>query len=115
MTKLNIVCVVIALVGAAAVSAAAKPRVVELRDGNGQSVGTATVSESKSGAGVAITLNLKNLPPPASMPHTFTRSPSVRDQLSLRLVHISILTRSTTGCKIQRGRMRVTCRTHCQG
>src|SRR5258708_1072403 len=63
MTKLNIVCVVIALVGAAAVSAADKPVMVELRDGNGQSVGTATVSESKSGAGVAITLNLKNLPP----------------------------------------------------
>jgi hypothetical protein len=42
MTKLNIVCVVIALVGAAAVSAADKPVMVELRDGNGQSVGTGT-------------------------------------------------------------------------
>src|SRR6266481_1819700 len=63
MTKRCIVGVVIALVGAAAVCAEDKPVMVELRDAKGQSVGTATVSESKSGSGVAITLNLKNLPP----------------------------------------------------
>src|SRR5260370_26245594 len=63
MTKHGIVGVVIALVGAAGVCTAAEPVMVELRDAKGQSVGTATVSESKSGAGVAITLNLKNLPP----------------------------------------------------
>jgi Cu-Zn family superoxide dismutase len=63
MTKLIIVCLAIALVGAATVSAADKPVMVELRNGNGQSVGTATVSESKSGGGVAITLNLKSMPP----------------------------------------------------
>jgi Cu-Zn family superoxide dismutase len=63
MMKHSIVGAIVALVGAAAVRAADRPVVVELRDAKGQSVGTATVSENKSGSGVAITFNLKNLPP----------------------------------------------------
>jgi Cu-Zn family superoxide dismutase len=61
MTKHGIVIAVVALVGAAAVCAAEKPVMVELRDAKGESVGTATINES--GSGVAIALNLKNLPP----------------------------------------------------
>jgi superoxide dismutase, Cu-Zn family len=34
-----------------------------LRDAKGQNVGTATIGENKSGSGVTIALNLKNLPP----------------------------------------------------
>jgi Cu-Zn family superoxide dismutase len=63
MIKHGIVGAVVALVGVAAVCAAEKPVRVELRDAKGESVGTATISESKSGSGVAIALNLKNLPP----------------------------------------------------
>ena len=63
MTKHGIVAVVVALVGASAVYAADKPLIVQLRDAKGQSVGTATVTESQGGSGVAIMLNLKNLPP----------------------------------------------------
>ena len=62
MTKHGIVCAVVALVGAAAY-AADQPVMVQLQDAKGQSVGTATISESKSGSGVTIALNLKNLPP----------------------------------------------------
>jgi Cu-Zn family superoxide dismutase len=62
MTKHDIVCAVVALVGAAAY-AADQPVMVQLQDAKGQSVGTATISESKSGSGVTIALNLKNLPP----------------------------------------------------
>jgi Cu-Zn family superoxide dismutase len=60
MTK-GIVSVIVALVGAAAVYAAENPVRVDLRDAKGESVGTATISAS--GSGVAIALNLKNLPP----------------------------------------------------
>jgi len=63
MTKHGIVGAVVALVGVAAVCAAEKPVMVELRDAKGESVGAATISDSKSGSGVAIALNLKNLPP----------------------------------------------------
>jgi Cu-Zn family superoxide dismutase len=63
MTKHGIVGAVVALVGVAAVCAAEKPVMVELRDAKGESVGTATISDSKSGSGVAIAVNLKNLPP----------------------------------------------------
>jgi Cu-Zn family superoxide dismutase len=63
MTKQSIVGATFALVGAAAVCAANRPVVVELRDAKGQSVGTATVSENPSGSGVTIAFNLKNLPP----------------------------------------------------
>jgi Cu-Zn family superoxide dismutase len=63
MTKHSFVCAIAALIGAAAAYAADRPVVVELRDAKGQSVGTATLSENKSGSGVTIALNLKNLPP----------------------------------------------------
>jgi len=43
--------------------AANKPVAVNLSDGKGQSVGTASISENKGGNGVTIKLNLKNLPP----------------------------------------------------
>ena len=36
---------------------------VELKDAKGESVGTATITENKGGSGVAIKLDLKNLPP----------------------------------------------------
>jgi len=45
-----------------ALSAKTKPVTVELKDGKGQSVGTAMISPVKSG-GVAIKLNVKNLTP----------------------------------------------------
>jgi superoxide dismutase, Cu-Zn family len=41
--------------------AATKPITVQMKDAQGQSIGTATISEQKSG-GVQIKLNLKNLP-----------------------------------------------------
>jgi len=63
MTKHRIVSVIVALAAAIALYAAEKPVVVGLRDAKGQSVGTATISENTSGSGVAITLNLKSLPP----------------------------------------------------
>lgn len=47
---------------AAGVFAANKPLTVELKDGKGQPVGTARVSDAKKG-GVVIQLNLKGLPP----------------------------------------------------
>jgi len=43
--------------------AANKPVAVNLSDGKGQSVGTASISENKGGNGVTIKVNLKNLPP----------------------------------------------------
>ena len=63
MTKSGIVAFVVALVGVHVVCAQDKPLIVQLRDAKGQSVGTATVTESQGGSGVAIMLNLKNLPP----------------------------------------------------
>jgi Cu-Zn family superoxide dismutase len=63
MTNYGLVGVVVALAATWAVCAAENPVTVELRDANGQSVGTATISESKNAAGVAIALKLKDLPP----------------------------------------------------
>jgi Cu-Zn family superoxide dismutase len=51
------------LFGAGWLWAAAKPVTVELKNAQGQNVGTATLSEGKKGAGVTIRLNAKNLPP----------------------------------------------------
>ena len=48
---------------AAGAYAANKPVAVNLSDGKGQSVGTASISENKGGNGVTIKVNLKNLPP----------------------------------------------------
>jgi superoxide dismutase, Cu-Zn family len=50
------------LLGAWALSAAEKPVKVEMKNGQGQDVGTAVISENKGG-GVNIRLDLKNLPP----------------------------------------------------
>ena len=50
------------LFSALALSAAEKPVKVTLKNGQGQDVGTATVSENKAG-GVAIRVDLKDLPP----------------------------------------------------
>jgi Cu-Zn family superoxide dismutase len=63
MTKHVVTAAIAGLIGAAAVYAAEKPVTVELKDGNGQSVGSATVSEGKGGSGVTIKLNVKNLTP----------------------------------------------------
>jgi Cu-Zn family superoxide dismutase len=63
MTKLVIAAAVVGLWGATAFFAAEKPVKVELKNAQGESVGTATVAAAKSGTGVMIALNLKNLPP----------------------------------------------------
>lgn len=47
---------------AAALSAANSVK-VEMKNAQGQSVGTATITESKGGSGVTVKLDLKNLPP----------------------------------------------------
>src|SRR4051812_932138 len=39
------------------------PVTVDIKDSTGQSVGSATITAAKSGSGVNIALNLKNLPP----------------------------------------------------
>ena len=57
----RIFAIAIAGVIIAAAHAAAAPVTVNLQDAKGQSVGTAILTESKGG--VAIRLNLKNLPP----------------------------------------------------
>jgi Cu-Zn family superoxide dismutase len=49
------------LFGAALYAAVAKPVTVQMKDAQGQDIGTATISEMKTG--VKIQLNLKNLPP----------------------------------------------------
>jgi len=51
------------LFGAVVLFAADKPIKVELKNAKGESVGTATISAAKSGSGVTIALNVKNLPP----------------------------------------------------
>ncbi len=63
MTKHIVVAAIAGLVGAVAVCAAEKPVTVELKNGNGASVGSATLSEGKGGSGVTIKLNVKNLTP----------------------------------------------------
>jgi superoxide dismutase, Cu-Zn family len=58
----KIIVVTIASIAALALYAAAKPVTVDMKDANGKSIGTATLTEKK-GAGVQIRLNLKGLPP----------------------------------------------------
>jgi len=55
----------IAVIASAAALCAAtpKPVKVEMKNAQGQTVGTAVISENKSGSGVTIKLDLKNLPP----------------------------------------------------
>ncbi len=48
---------------AAAAMFAANSVKVELKGADGQSVGTATITENKGGSGVTVKLDLKNLPP----------------------------------------------------
>jgi Cu-Zn family superoxide dismutase len=61
MTKQCLAVVIAVVFSAVALSAASKT--VELKNAQGQSIGTATISENKGGKGVTIRLNLKNLPP----------------------------------------------------
>src|SRR5208283_4927391 len=63
MTRLMITAAVAGLFGAVVLFAADKPIKVELKNAKGESVGTATISAAKSGSGVTIALNVKNLPP----------------------------------------------------
>jgi Cu-Zn family superoxide dismutase len=66
MTKLIIAAAAAGLLGNAVLLAADKPVKavkVELKDAKGESVGTATIAAAKSGKGVTIALNVKNLPP----------------------------------------------------
>jgi len=60
--KRNLAVLLALLLAAALASAKDKPKVVELKDAKGESVGTAKLV-MKGDAGVAITLKLKNLPP----------------------------------------------------
>jgi len=53
---------IVLLLGTALASAKDKPKVVELKDAKGESVGTVTLG-MKGDAGVALTLKLKDLPP----------------------------------------------------
>jgi Cu-Zn family superoxide dismutase len=65
MTKLMITAAVAGLFGVTVLFAADKPIKavkVELKNAKGESVGTATIA-ARSGSRVAITLNVKNLPP----------------------------------------------------
>lgn len=61
MTKQFLAVAITGVFGALALSAASKT--VELKNAQGQSVGTATISGNKSGKGVTIKLSVKNLPP----------------------------------------------------
>jgi Cu-Zn family superoxide dismutase len=63
MTKHLVTAAIAGLIGAAAVCAAEKPVTVELKDGKGQSVGSATITENQGGSGVTLQLNLKGLTP----------------------------------------------------
>ena len=63
MTKHVVAAAIAGLMGAVAVYAAEKPVTVELKDTNGQSVGSAILSEGEGGSGVTIKLNLKKLAP----------------------------------------------------
>jgi Cu-Zn family superoxide dismutase len=51
------------ILSAAALCAASKSVKVEMKDAKGQSVGTAVITENKSGSGVVIKTDFKGLPP----------------------------------------------------
>jgi len=66
MNKLMLTAAIAGLFGATVLLAADKPMKavkVELKNAKGESVGTATIAAAKTGTGVTIALNLKNLPP----------------------------------------------------
>jgi Cu-Zn family superoxide dismutase len=57
-------CLAVAIAGVfTAVALSAASKTVELKNAQGQSIGTATISENKGGKGVTIRLNVKNLSP----------------------------------------------------
>ena len=62
MTKPMFAIVLAGAIAATLGYAANKPVNVELKDGKGQGVGTARISDGKGGSGVSISLNLKGLP-----------------------------------------------------
>jgi superoxide dismutase, Cu-Zn family len=63
MTKPTFAIAFAGVLVAAAGFAANKPVTVELKDGKGESVGTAKISDGKGGKGVSIALNVKGLTP----------------------------------------------------
>jgi len=64
MTRLIIAAAAVGLLGGAVVLAQPVKSVrVELKNAKGESVGTAIISAAKSGNGVTIALNVRNLPP----------------------------------------------------
>jgi len=63
MTNRTLAIAIAGFLSALALSAATKPLKVELKDANGASVGSATISPDKGESGVTIKLNAKNLPP----------------------------------------------------
>src|SRR5215471_13858730 len=62
MIKQTVTIAAVAMLSAAALSAASKPVTVDLKDAKGQSVGTATIAAAKGASGVTIKLNVKDLP-----------------------------------------------------
>ena len=91
------------LLGAAGQQGGSK---VELKNAQGQSVGTVTLSPARSG-GVNMALDLKNLPPDGTRSIS-TSQQSARRRLSSLPVPTSTLKPRNTVCSIRKGRMLAT-------